>query len=134
MTQFTGAICIIQKWKINNVLRKKDSQIFHLINMLNDILTYLKPYFLYVKGEPIIFTQLYFWGFFAVVLALYSLVYKKNTLRTFYLLLVSFFFYYKTSGVFLILLLFTITSDYNWGRLIYKSKSYKRKKLFLTFR
>lgn len=101
--------------------------------MLNDILTYLKPYFLYAKGEPIIFTQLYFWGFFAVVLALYSLVYKKNTLRTFYLLLVSFFFYYKTSGVFLILLVFTITSDYNWGRLIYKSKSDKQKKLFLTF-
>jgi len=85
-----------------------------------------------VKGQPVIFTQLYFWGFFAVVLAIYSLLYKKNTLRTFYLLLVSFFFYYKTSGVFLILLIFTICSDYNWGRLIYQAKSVKRKKLYLT--
>ncbi|MES2763362.1 MAG: MBOAT family O-acyltransferase [Bacteroidota bacterium] len=100
--------------------------------MLNDILTYLKPYFLYVKGQPVIFTQLYFWGFFAVVLAIYSLLYKKNTLRTFYLLLVSFFFYYKTSGVFLILLIFTIVSDYNWGRLIHQSQSETKKKLFLT--
>ena len=100
--------------------------------MLNDLLTYLKPYFLYVKGQPVIFTQLYFWGFFAVVLAIYSLLYKKNTLRTFYLLLVSFFFYYKTSGVFLILLIFTICSDYNWGRLIHQAKSFKRKKLYLT--
>lgn len=101
--------------------------------MFNDILTYLKPYFLYVKGQPVIFTQLYFWGFFAVVLAIYSLIYKKNTLRTFFLLLVSFFFYYKTSGIFLILLIFTIISDYNWGRLIYKTDSIRKKKMYLTF-
>lgn len=100
--------------------------------MFNDILTYLKPYFVYTKGEPVIFTQLYFWGFFTVVLAIYSLLYKKNTPRTLYLLLVSFFFYYKTSGVFLILLLFTIFSDYNWGRLIHKSQSLMHKKIFLT--
>ena len=100
--------------------------------MLNDILTYLRPYFLYVKGQPVIFTQLYFWGFFAVILAVYSLLYKQNRARTIYLLLVSFFFYYKTSGVFLILLIFTIVSDYNWGKLIYESKSMVRKKVYLT--
>ncbi|MCD6019235.1 MAG: putative alginate O-acetyltransferase [Bacteroidetes bacterium] len=100
--------------------------------MINDILTYLKPLFVYVKGQPVIFTQLYFWGFFSVVLAIYSLLYKKNNLRTFYLLLVSFFFYYKTSGIFLILLIFTIVSDYNWGRLIHKTESVKRKKLYVT--
>ena len=99
---------------------------------MSDIIEYLKSCFLYVKGQPVIFTQLYFWGFFAVVLGLYSLIYKKNTVRTFYLLLVSFFFYYKTSGVFLILLIFTIISDYNWGRLIYQSKSETRKKAYLT--
>ncbi|MDF2448965.1 MAG: alginate O-acetyltransferase [Bacteroidota bacterium] len=100
--------------------------------MINDILTYLKPLFLYVKGQPVIFTQLYFWGFFAVVLAVYSLLYKKNNARTFYLLLVSFFFYYKTSGIFLLLLIFTIISDYNWGRLIYKTESVRKKKVFLA--
>jgi alginate O-acetyltransferase complex protein AlgI len=99
---------------------------------LRDIFEYLKSCFLYVKGQPVIFTQLYFWGFFAVVLGIYSMIYKKNTLRTFYLLLVSFFFYYKTSGVFLILLIFTIISDYNWGRLIFESKSDKKKKVYLT--
>ncbi len=99
---------------------------------MDDITTYLKSCFLYVKGQPVIFTQLYFWGFFAVVLAIYSLLYKKNTLRTFYLLLVSFFFYYKTSGVFLILLIFTICSDYNWGRLIHQAKTDARKKMYLT--
>lgn len=100
--------------------------------MFDDILTYLKPYFLYVKGQPVIFTQLYFWAFFAVVLAIYSLIYKQNKTRTIYLLLVSFFFYYKTSGVFLILLIFTICSDYNWGRLIHESRSATKKKIYLT--
>jgi len=100
--------------------------------MFNDILTYLKPYLFYVKGQPVIFTQLYFWGFFAVVLSVYSLIYKQNKARTIFLLLVSFFFYYKTSGVFLILLVFTIISDYNWGRLIHESKTIGKKKFYLT--
>jgi len=67
-----------------------------------------------------------------VVLAIYSLIYKKNTQRTIFLLAVSFFFYYKTSGIFLLLLIFTIVSDYNWGRLIYKTDSVRKKKLYLT--
>ena len=67
-----------------------------------------------------------------VVLSLYSIVYKKNTLRTVYLLLVSFFFYYKTSGLFIILLFFTIISDFNWGRLIHQTNSASKKKLYLT--
>jgi alginate O-acetyltransferase complex protein AlgI len=97
-----------------------------------DFIEYIKPYFLYTKGEPIIFTQLYFWAFFAVVLLFYSLLYKHNKVRTVYLLLVSFFFYYKTSGIFLILLLFTIVSDYNWGRLIHKTQSTTKKKIYVT--
>ncbi len=101
--------------------------------MINELTAYLKPYLCYVKGQPVIFTQLYFWAFFAVVLGIYSLLYKHNKARTIYLLLVSFFFYYKTSGVFLILLIFTIISDYNWGRLIYESKTIGKKKMYLTF-
>ena len=101
--------------------------------MGDTIITYLKSALFYQKGQPVIFTQLYFWGFFAVILSIYSIIFKKNTLRTVFLLLVSFFFYYKTSGVFLILLIFTIVSDYNWGRLIYKTESIARKKLYLTF-
>lgn len=79
-----------------------------------------------------LFTQLFFWGFFLVVLVFYSFVYKVNKLRTLYLLAVSLFFYFKTSGVFVILLLFTICSDYYWGRQIYKTKSDLNRKLFLT--
>ena len=88
--------------------------------------------FSYDPEHPLIFTQLFFWGFFAVVLALYSFLYKKQALRTVFLLAVSFFFYYKTSGIFLILLIFTIISDFIWGHLIYKSRSDIQKRIFLT--
>jgi alginate O-acetyltransferase complex protein AlgI len=61
----------------------------------------------------------------------YSVVYKVNRMRTVYLLLVSLFFYFKTSGVFLVLLLFTICSDFLWGNLIHKSSSKNLRKFFL---
>ncbi len=99
---------------------------------MDNILQHITSYLLFTKGEPIIFTQLYFWGFFTLVLLVYLLVYKKNTLRTFFLLAVSLFFYYKTSGVFLVLLIFTIISDYNWGKLIYKTNSTYKKNMYLT--
>lgn len=99
---------------------------------MDTLLNYIKEIISYTEGKPLLFTQLFFWGFFAVVLFIYSFLYKKIALRNIYLLLVSFFFYYKTSGVFLILLIFTICSDYNWGSLIYKSKSPAKRKLFLA--
>jgi D-alanyl-lipoteichoic acid acyltransferase DltB (MBOAT superfamily) len=80
----------------------------------------------------LLFTQLFFWAFFAIVLLIFSVVYKINKLRTIYLLAVSLFFYFKTSGVFVILLLFTIISDYNWGKQIDKTNSESKRKLFLT--
>lgn len=79
-----------------------------------------------------LFTQLFFWAFFLIVLLFYSLVYKINKLRTIYLLAVSLFFYFKTSGVFVLLLVFTICSDYFWGRNIHAGSSIWKKKLFLT--
>ncbi|MEZ5014018.1 MAG: hypothetical protein R2794_06975 [Chitinophagales bacterium] len=86
----------------------------------------------YDPEHPLIFTRLFFWGFFAVVLLGYSIIYKKPGIRTAYLLLASFYFYYKTSGVFLLLLIFTIISDYNWGRLLAKTQTDWKRKLFLT--
>lgn len=79
-----------------------------------------------------LFTQLFFWAFFFLVLFFYSFVYKVNKLRTIYLLAVSLFFYFKTSGIFVILLLFTICSDYFWGKRIHKSSSVSHKKFFLS--
>lgn len=100
---------------------------------MDSILHFLQSVFAFDPEHPLIFTHLFFWGFFAVVLLGYGLVYKKINARTIYLLAASFFFYYKTSGVFLVLLIFAIISDYNWGRLIHNSKEEWKRKLFLTF-
>jgi len=45
---------------------------------------------------------------------------------------VSLFFYFKTSGVFVTLLLFTICSDYFWGKRIHNSKSETGRRFFLA--
>lgn len=76
--------------------------------------------------------DVFFWGFLAVVLFIYALVYKKQALRNYYLFAVSLFFYFKTGGVFILLLVFTICSDYTWARLMRASKNESRRKLYLT--
>ncbi len=87
----------------------------------------------YQQDKPLLFTQLFFWLFLSAVLVFYSFLYKFSKARTIYLLAVSLFFYYKTSGVFLILLGFTICSDYTWGLLISKAKKNWAKRIFVTF-
>ena len=95
------------------------------IGILNNILAY-------TQDKPLLFTQLFFWAFFLIVLFFYSFVYKVNKLRTIYLLAVSLFFYFKTSGVFVLLLVITICSDYFWGRNIRHTSSLFKRKLFLS--
>lgn len=72
----------------------------------------------YNPKEPLLFTQHFFWAFFALVLLLYSIVYKKKGLRNGYLFFVSLFFYYKTSGLFVSILLFSTLSDFVIGLII----------------
>ena len=71
--------------------------------------------------SPLLFTQFYFWAFFALVYALFALIMsspriangrQKLHLRNVYLLFVSWFFYYKTSGLFLLILAFVTLSDW----------------------
>lgn len=76
---------------------------------------------------------MFFWGFFAVCLLGYSFLFKVNKARSIYLLIFSFFFYYKTNGVFILLLLFTIVSDYCWGLLMARSTNELKRKMFLIF-
>ena len=88
--------------------------------------------FLYRPEKPLLFTQFYFWGFFLVVMTFYALVYKKLALRNIYLLLCSMFFYYKTSGVFLVLLIFTIVSIYYITNWMHRQPDGARRKVILA--
>jgi len=76
----------------------------------------------YSKNAPLLFTQLYFWVFFALVMGAYSLVYQQTARRNVFLFLVSLFFYYKTSGFYFIILLFSTVVDFFIGRAIYRNK------------
>ena len=104
---------------------------------------FLHHIFAFNSDSPLLFTQFYFWAFFAIVYAVFSLIMEvgaqsaqairregdkakgRNTrlhLRNVFLMAVSWFFYYKTSGLFLLLLLFVTLSDWLIARRIYEAK------------
>ena len=72
------------------------------------------------QAHPLLFTQFYFWAFFALVFAGFSLLHSKTLLRNGYLFAVSLFFYYKTSGVFLLLLLFVIVYNFFAAKVLHR--------------
>ena len=78
--------------------------------------------FRYDPAQPLIFSTSAFWLFFLLVLAGYSLIYKRMVLRNGYLFLVSLFFYYKSGGLFLFLLIFVTVIDFTCGLLIHNSE------------
>ncbi|HDR68090.1 MAG TPA: MBOAT family protein, partial [Bacteroidaceae bacterium] len=83
---------------------------------------------LFNPEKPLIFTQLFFWIFYLLVLVIYSIIYKERALRNAFLFAVSLFFYWKTSGLFFLLLVFSTISDYYLGNLIFRArrKSFKK--------
>lgn len=78
-------------------------------------LDFIKDLFAFDQAHPLLFTQFYFWAFFAIVLAFLCLFRNKVLLRNAFLFFMSLFFYYKTSGLFLMLLLTVILSCYGIG-------------------
>ena len=68
-----------------------------MIQVLADI-------FLFDPEKPLIFTRLFFWGFYLVVLLIYSVIYKQRAARNIFLFAASLFFYWKTSGLFFMIL------------------------------
>ena len=87
-----------------------------------------------------LFTQFYFWAFFALVYALFALIMSgrkvtdgKLHLRNVYLLFVSWFFYYKTSGLFLLILAFVTLSDWIIAGRIKSAISHQKSPLAKAF-
>jgi D-alanyl-lipoteichoic acid acyltransferase DltB (MBOAT superfamily) len=82
----------------------------------------LSTWFTYDSSTPLLFTQQYFWVFFALVMGGYSVMYKNTARRNIFLFAVSLFFYYKTSGFYFIILLFSTLADFLIGGAIYRNK------------
>ena len=95
--------------------------------------------FAFNDQSPLLFTQFYFWAFFAIVYTIMACILEFNPLRSkanvlqqpsntrlhlrnLFLMFVSWFFYYKTSGIFLLILLFVTLSDWLIAKQIYRNK------------
>jgi D-alanyl-lipoteichoic acid acyltransferase DltB (MBOAT superfamily) len=94
----------------------------------------LKDVFTYKQSAPLIFTQFYFWVFFAFVLSAFGLLIKQKQrlMRTGFLFLVSLFFYYKSSGMFFLLILFTTLIDFNIGRWMSQTEQQNKRRALLA--
>ena len=99
---------------------------------MNSTLDFLKDILIYNSKYPLLFTQFYFWGFFALVFAGFSLTKNKILLRNTFLAFTSLFFYYKTSGLFILILIFSTVFNFHQANFIYSSETEKKKKMYLT--
>ncbi len=99
---------------------------------MSELPAFLRLLFGYEEGLPLTFTQLFFWGFFVVVLAGFAVVHKRIAVRNAWLFVASLFFYYKTSGLFVLILLFSTVSDFTIAHLIHRATSLSHKRLWLA--
>ena len=92
---------------------------------------FLKEIFVFNSEYPFLYTQFYFWAFFALVFAGFSLLKDKILQRNIFLAFISFFFYYKTSGLFILVLIFTTVFNFYYAKFIVDSETDKQKKKHL---
>ena len=85
-------------------------------------LDFVEKLFSFDKAHPLLFTQFYFWAFFAIVFAFFCLFKNKCLLRNAYLFFVSLFFYYKTSGLFTLILIFITLYNFFAGKWLFSRK------------
>ncbi len=115
--------------------------------IMKDLITFLIDLFSFDKEHPLLFTQFNFWAFFLIVFAGFCLlqspwfwtkVLKRNaadpkrpnlklTVRNGYLFIVSLFFYFKTSGLFVLLLVFSTLLGFFLGIAMDKAEDNKPK-------
>lgn len=96
----------------------------------------LKQFFISIfsfdERYPLLFTQFNFWAFFAVVFAGFCLMKNKRLLRNTYLFFMSVLFYYKTSGLFVLILIFSTIFGFFVGKGLYRSQKTPYRKFLLT--
>ena len=103
-------------------------------------MNFLHHIFAFDSNSPLLFTQFYFWAFFALVYTVFAIIMEARPLRhrgtnpiaqpsrtrlhmrNVFLMATSWFFYYKTSGIFLLILLFVTLSDWLIAQQIYRNK------------
>ena len=93
-----------------------------MTNLADIALEFVHTLFSFDKAHPLLFTQFYFWAFFAIVFAFFCLIKNKCLLRNAFLFFVSLLFYYKTSGLFTLILIFITLYDFFAGKWLHTRK------------
>lgn len=96
------------------------------------MIDFFKNFFTFESAHPLTFVRIDFWIFFALVYAVFVLIYKRKHVRNLFLLLASFYFYYKASGLFVLLLVFSTVTDFYLGHYIYNQQEERRRKIGVT--
>lgn len=92
----------------------------------------MKTLFTFDTNAPLLFTQVYFWVFFLLVLIGFTVLEKKkNAWRNAFLCFMSLFFYYKTSGLFVLILLFATVFNFYEAQLIHRTSPAGRRAIHL---
>ncbi len=99
---------------------------------LNNLKIFLTNIFSFDEQYPLLFTQFNFWAFFALVFAVFALFHNKRLLRNGFLFFASVFFYYKTSGLFVLILIFDMFLDYFLGILMDRSQRQGMRKFLMV--
>ena len=94
-------------------------------------LNFFQNLFSFDKEHPLLFTQFYFWAFFAIVFAFFCIFKNKPLLRNTYLFFVSLFFYYKTSGLFTLILVFITLYNFFAAKWMHTRKEDKSRNFVL---
>lgn len=89
--------------------------------------------FIHNPSEPLLFHTGVFLFLFSLFLIAYSFIYQNQKIRNIALIIFGFYFYYKASGLFLILLITSLSADYIFSKWIHNCKKTKLKKLILIF-
>ena len=104
-----------------------------MMSFFDVALDFFQKLFSFDKEHPLLFTQFYFWAFFAIVFAVFSLVKNKCLLRNAFLFFVSLFFYYKTSGLFTLILIFITIYNYLGAQWLNSRKKERSRNIVLAF-
>lgn len=84
------------------------------------------------EGSSLVFTKLDFWLFFILAMAVFSFLHKHIITRSIFLTGISLFFFYKTSGLYMLLLLISVTVNYLLGNRIFKAEKAVTKKWIIA--
>lgn len=77
----------------------------------------------YQPGKPMLFSGGVFWVLFLLFIPIYAVLKRRFWQMVIFVVAFNFYFYYKSSGIFVIILLFTSLLDWGLSRLMVKLRS-----------